>query len=108
MSSDGVESGVAELRAVCDDLGAATARVGELRTRRDALVRQALADGAEYAALTEATGLSRSALDAIRRGRRTRRNWTPTTGTSTPPAPAGEAGEGWWGESPSTGERPAD
>ena len=39
---------------------------------RDDLIRQHLAAGVPYRALQEATGLSRSALDTIRLGRRSR------------------------------------
>jgi hypothetical protein len=44
----------------------------QLLDRRDATIRAELAAGTPYADLMRITGLSRSALDAIRKGRRRR------------------------------------
>lgn len=64
---------------ILSTLAATIARIAEARHDLDALldardeqIRAALAAEASYAALCEATGLSRSALDAIRQGRRRR------------------------------------
>ena len=63
-----------ELRRVCRELARAT----DLRAQRDELVREGLAARVPYAVLQDATGLSASQIDAIRRGTRTRRDWTPS------------------------------
>lgn len=52
------------------EAGEAAAAVPEAIAERDEAIRRALAAGAPYRELTEATGLRRSQLDNIRRGRR--------------------------------------
>lgn len=60
------------LAEIVADITRARGDLEALLDRRDAAIRAELAAGTPYASLMKITGLSRSALDAIRKGRRRR------------------------------------
>lgn len=80
LRADGdVEVPASDLDLLLDDLGGETAQIAELdelasaaRDRRDELIRRALRARVPYERLGEITGLSRAALDSIRKGQRRR------------------------------------
>lgn len=68
MATDGAQS----LAEIIGEIARARTALDVLLDRRDAAIRAELAVGTPYADLMRITGLSRSALDAIRKGRRRR------------------------------------
>jgi len=64
---------LADISEVADRIRSIEDDGRDARDERDALIQWALSQGVPYAAIGDAAGLSRSALDTIRRGERHRK-----------------------------------